>query len=60
MSYNNARRKHYRAAQKNAELNPQKGIFVPTEKKEKLLIISFIIILISFFNGILFGSYFKK
>ncbi len=54
MAYARAK-KHYRAVQKQLEMSPKKGIFIPKKKKNLLICISVAVVLVAFIKGLLCG-----
>lgn len=53
-------KKHYRAFKKQLEISSPKGVFIPNSQKEKLIIISIIVLVLVFIKGILLGSLLSK
>ncbi len=54
MAYARARR-HYRVAQEETQKITQKGLFIPENKKSKLIVIGIAILFVIFLKGMLFG-----
>lgn len=54
MAYARAK-KHYRAVQKQIEMSPKKGIFIPKKKKNMFIGIGIAIVLVVFIKGLLCG-----
>ena len=47
--------RHYRAAQKQSELQNARGVFVPEEKRTKVMALGVALLIVVFLKGILIG-----
>ncbi len=54
MAYARAK-KHYRAVQKQIEMSPKNGIFIPKKKKNLLICVSVAVVVLAFIKGLLVG-----
>lgn len=54
------RRRHYRVAEREAEQNPSRGIFVPNKKRPKFMVIAAIALAVAFINGLITGLLISK